>query len=667
MQSDDILQAIISSSGDAIVTGDSDGNIVTWNAAAERIFGHGSKSAIGKPLSILMPERFRAAHDAGIARVVKTGKTKVIGQVLALTGLHATGREFPIELTLSTWEMGNQRFFGGIIRDVTERADMEASLSRSEERMRAIMQSANDAIVCAGTDGKVIVWNAAAERILGYSVDEMAGAPLTTFIPERFRKMHEAGIARVASGGERHVIGKTVELSAVHKDGHEMPIELSLSTWETGGERFFSGIIRDVTERKALMDNLSLSEERMRAVMESATDAIICADEEGKVILCNPAAEAMLGYTADQVMGQSLTLFIPKRYRKGHEAGIERIRNDGDRHVIGHAVELQALHAKGHEFPIELSLGTWTSGGKRYFSGIIRDISLRKDAEAKIIVATKALDDKNRQLEALSIKLAKYLSKQVYDSIFTGKRDVKVESYRRNLTVFFSDIAGFTEMTDKMEAETISELLNHYLSEMARIAEVYGGTVDKFIGDGVMIFFGDPETKGEKEDAIACVKMALEMRARVQALCREWSSQGSADPLHVRIGINTGFCTVGNFGSDERMDYTIVGGQVNATSRLETAAANDQILLSHATYALVKDEIYCEPVGQLQVKGIARPIKTYEAISTREEYLQRTKRIEETGDAFNLSVDLNALDPEERRRAKESLMKAIQALDEQSG
>jgi PAS domain S-box-containing protein len=183
MQSGDILQAIINSSSDAIVTGDSDGLIITWNPAAERIFGHSAETAIGKPLSILMPERFRAAHDAGIARVVKTGKTKVVGQVLALTGFHASGREFPIELTLSTWEMDGERFFGGIIRDVTERAEMEASLSHSEERMRAVMQSANDAIVCADVDGRVIVWNAAAERILGYSAEEMTGASLTTFIP----------------------------------------------------------------------------------------------------------------------------------------------------------------------------------------------------------------------------------------------------------------------------------------------------------------------------------------------------------------------------------------------------------------------------------------------------------------------------------------------------
>ena len=112
------------------------------------------------------------------------------------------------------------------------------------------------------------------------------------------------------------------------------------------------------------------------------------------------------------------------------------------------------------------------------------------------------------------------------------------------------------------------------------------------------------------------------------------------------------------------MDYTIVGGQLNSTSRLESAAANDQILISHATYALVKDEIYCKPFGQLQVKGIARPIKSYETISTSEEYRKRRQRIEETGDAFNLSVDLNALDADERRRAKEPLMKALLALDE---
>ncbi|MBT3628176.1 MAG: PAS domain S-box protein, partial [Rhodospirillaceae bacterium] len=330
---------------------------------------------------------------------------------------------------------------------------------------------------------------------------------------------------------------------------------------------------------------------------------------------------------------------------------------------IGHTVELFAVHKAGHEIPIELSLGTWLTGNQRYFSGIIRDITERKKAEADIQAANRELDDKNHQLNDLSVKLAKYLSKQVYDSIFSGRKDVRVESYRKNLTIFFSDIQGFTELTDHMEAEILSNLLNQYLGEMSAIAEEFGGTIDKFIGDGIMIFFGDPDSLGEKEDALACVKMALAMRQRVRQLGEEWIDEGITEQLHVRIGINTGFCTVGNFGSDDRLDYTIVGGQVNATSRLETAAAPDQVLISHATYALIKDEIYCHPIGEVNVKGISHPLKTYEAVSTREDYLRGAKPIADAFDGFRVTLDPMSLAPGDRRRAENSLRKALEALE----
>ncbi len=169
------------------------------------------------------------------------------------------------------------------------------------------------------------------------------------------------------------------------------------------------------------------------------------------------------------------------------------------------------------------------------------------------------INDKNHELETLSSKLSKYLSKQIYDSIFSGQQDVKIESYRKKLTVFFSDIKDFTKLTESLESESMTELLNHYLNEMAEIALQYGGTIDKFIGDSIMIFFGDPETKGQKGDALACVQMAYEMRERMKALQSEWERQGVLKPLRIRIGINTGFCTVGNFGSEDRLDYTIIG------------------------------------------------------------------------------------------------------------
>jgi class 3 adenylate cyclase len=280
-------------------------------------------------------------------------------------------------------------------------------------------------------------------------------------------------------------------------------------------------------------------------------------------------------------------------------------------------VEVFARTKDGTEIPVELSLATWTLGEDRYFSGILRDITVRKWAEEEIEAANSELAEKNQQLEALSGKLAKYLSRQVYDSIFEGRTEVRVESYRKMLTVFFSDIEGFTDLTDMMEAEALSELLNQYLSEMSAIAGRFGGTIDKFIGDGIMIFFGDPESRGPAEDAVACARMALAMTSRVASLCQEWSERGVQRPLRIRVGINTGYCTVGNFGSEERMDYTIVGGQVNAAARLESSAEAGQILISHQTWALIKDELECRSVGELKVKGIIRPLLTYEVLGVK--------------------------------------------------
>ena len=272
---------------------------------------------------------------------------------------------------------------------------------------------------------------------------------------------------------------------------------------------------------------------------------------------------------------------------------------------------------------------------------------LLEKVEQKVEERTQELQDKNTQLENLSSKLSKYLSKQIYDSIFLGKQDIKIESYRKKLTVFFSDIKDFTAITDYLESEAMTELLNHYLNEMAEIASKYGGTIDKFIGDAIMIFFGDPETKGDKEDAMACLYMAIEMRNRMEFLRKEWEAKGVDNSLHVRMGINTGFCTVGNFGSESRLDYTIIGGQVNLASRLESHCSTDQILISHETYSLVKDNILCKKKDEIKVKGIAKSVQTYE-VSDNQENLSRTENeIKKESKGFSLSMDLDKIDRNE--------------------
>lgn len=175
-------------------------------------------------------------------------------------------------------------------------------------------------------------------------------------------------------------------------------------------------------------------------------------------------------------------------------------------------------------------------------------------------------------LERLSLKLSKYLSPQIVASIFSGKRDSALSTERKKLTVFFSDIKDFTRTTEDLQPEDLTILLNTYFTEMSHIAMEYGATIDKFIGDAMLMFFGDPESLGVKKDARACVLMAVAMQRRMIKLTEIWHSQGYEKPFKMRIGINTGYCNVGNFGSEDRMDYTIIGEEVNLAARLEAAA-----------------------------------------------------------------------------------------------
>ena len=147
---------------------------------------------------------------------------------------------------------------------------------------------------------------------------------------------------------------------------------------------------------------------------------------------------------------------------------------------------------------------------------------------------------------------------------------------------------------------------------MSEIALKYGGTIDKYIGDSVMIFFGDPETSGKNQDALNCVKMAIEMQNTMKKLSIELMNDFNlSSPLNIRIGIHSGECTVGNFGSEKRLDYTVIGGTVNLASRLESSSPVGQILISEKTRSLIKSEIDCEKYDEIKIKGFKDNISTF--------------------------------------------------------
>jgi len=271
------------------------------------------------------------------------------------------------------------------------------------------------------------------------------------------------------------------------------------------------------------------------------------------------------------------------------------------------------------------------------------------------------VEEKNAKLESLSSKLSKYLAPQVYQSIFSSEQDVSLETKRKKLTVFFSDIKDFTQITDDLEAEDLAGLLNEYFSEMSQIALKHGATIDKFIGDAMLMFFGDPETRGVAEDAKACVRMAIAMQRRMAELEAIWRARGHEHPFRMRIGINTGFCNVGNFGSAARMDYTIIGGEVNLAARLENQADPGGILLSYETFALVRDMVEAEEQPSIEAKGIRREIRPFALRSFLDETKpERVIQCDRAG--LTIRIDLDRLSGEHRREALDQLSRVIERL-----
>ncbi len=258
----------------------------------------------------------------------------------------------------------------------------------------------------------------------------------------------------------------------------------------------------------------------------------------------------------------------------------------------------------------------------------------------------------NEFLAGISMKISKYLSPQVYRSIFSGEKDGSISTERKKLTVFFSDIKDFTATTERMQPEELTGLLNTYFTEMSKIAEAHGATIDKFIGDAIVAFFGDPETKGAAEDARACVRMAMDMQQSLSDLGKRWRREGIEHPFKARMGINTGYCNVGNFGSEERMDYTIIGAEANLAARLEAIAEPGGIVLSYETYAHVSDIVEAVAMEPVHFKGIAREVVPYRVVGLT---VDGPATLRQGSGKGQLMLDLGELDEAARARVEQAI------------
>ena len=291
-------------------------------------------------------------------------------------------------------------------------------------------------------------------------------------------------------------------------------------------------------------------------------------------------------------------------------------------------------------------------------------IGFQRKQAATIRGINGELETANEFLASLSMKISRYLSPQIYKSIFSGQKDVIIQTERKKLTIFFSDIKDFTATTERMQPEQITQLLNEYFTEMSTIALFHGGTIDKFVGDAMLIFFGDPESEGEVEDAKACVRMALDMQHRLEQLYVKWRGNGTEQPFRVRMGINTGFCNVGNFGSADRMDYTIIGAEANLAARLQSIAEPGNIVISYETFALVRDMVVAEALPAITMKGISREVVPYTVKGQVDDAGHTVETFSEHTNGLDLYLDPRMVDAAQADRVKKVLREALSALEE---
>jgi two-component system sensor kinase FixL len=259
-----------------------------------------------------------------------------------------------------------------------------AESSARLERLDAILNTSADGIIVIDARGRIEAFNRGAERLFGYPEAEVVGRNVSLLMPSPHHEEHDAYLKRYLTTGEAKIIGLGREVTGRRRDGSLFPVHLAVGEMSIGGQRKFTGMLRDLTRRMNLEGQLGASEARWQAIVDSAVDGIVVIDAHGRVETFNPAAERLFGYTAADVIGHNVDMLMPSPYREEHDTYLSRYLATNRAKVIGIGREVQGRRKDGSTFPLHLSVGQITIDGQHRFTGILHDLSSRVALEGRM-------------------------------------------------------------------------------------------------------------------------------------------------------------------------------------------------------------------------------------------------------------------------------------------
>jgi two-component system sensor kinase FixL len=453
------LRAVVDNVLDGLITIDERGNIESFNPACERIFGYESSEAIGKNIKMLMPEPYHSEHDDYLSHYRETGEAHIIGTAgREVSAKRKDGSVFPMDLSISAFQLEDGRHFSGIIRDITAR-------KQSEARLRAVVDHAIDGLITIGERGIVESFNPACERIFGYGADEVIGQNIRVLMPEPYHSEHDGYLHHYIETGDAKIIGTAGrEVRAKRKDGSVFPMDLAVSAFELKDGRHFSGIIRDITARKAAEQEIRDNAMRLNAVFDTVVDGLITINSQAIIQSFNASAERIFGYGPEEVIGQNIRMLMPEPYRGEHDSYVGNYLETGIAKIIGIGREVTAKRKDGSIFPMELGISAFNIGAETAFVGIVRDITARSQSETTLLRYTTELERRNKELDDFA-HIASHDLKEPLRGLFNNAKFLEEDYGDKIDAMGMKRLQRLCYLTQRMET-LVNDLL--YFSRLGR-------------------------------------------------------------------------------------------------------------------------------------------------------------------------------------------------------